>query len=454
MHDRASEEYDLSECVRLAWEGCNKPAPPERPTDPSTLLLPPVPEEEIDRTVQPPVEPGDGTGCFVAAGLVALVFAATCVSGLPGDRLEQGALLVLLLASVAAWLGLRGRATHGQWKREVERLVREREDQVRAAESRQQALRAERDRENERRMPEYEARLREYPEAVRQWELALANRDPAWKRTQDQVRTGYRWLKSNLLGILEDGRRELLRILVEEHLPLARSPLAWRGILSASKLHRPDISPGSCTPVQPSRIGVSFVLLYDDRVVVAPAGSARVVAAGHQGRDPEVDAEAPEKPTLLIDVRQSSLARLADPAATPRVEVDPDRVSSREFFLADVVTVEYTGGAFARSSRITATLRDQRIVQFPGDDSFCSAVREALRQARLAAPAPALPKTWPVPPLPAGLPELAPLPPASDDQAPPATKICPDCAEEVKAAARICRFCRYEFSPVPEVGSP
>ncbi len=27
------------------------------------------------------------------------------------------------------------------------------------------------------------------------------------------------------------------------------------------------------------------------------------------------------------------------------------------------------------------------------------------------------------------------------------TKICPDCAEEVKAAARICRFCRYEFEP-------
>ena len=27
------------------------------------------------------------------------------------------------------------------------------------------------------------------------------------------------------------------------------------------------------------------------------------------------------------------------------------------------------------------------------------------------------------------------------------TKTCPDCAEEVKAAARICRFCRYEFEP-------
>jgi ribosomal protein L40E len=28
-------------------------------------------------------------------------------------------------------------------------------------------------------------------------------------------------------------------------------------------------------------------------------------------------------------------------------------------------------------------------------------------------------------------------------------KVCPDCAESVQPAARICRFCGYEFAPAP-----
>jgi hypothetical protein len=28
-------------------------------------------------------------------------------------------------------------------------------------------------------------------------------------------------------------------------------------------------------------------------------------------------------------------------------------------------------------------------------------------------------------------------------------KVCPDCAESVQAAARVCRFCGYEFAPPP-----
>lgn len=37
--------------------------------------------------------------------------------------------------------------------------------------------------------------------------------------------------------------------------------------------------------------------------------------------------------------------------------------------------------------------------------------------------------------------------PRSEAALPPATKVCPDCAEEVRVEARICRFCRHEFAP-------
>jgi hypothetical protein len=33
-------------------------------------------------------------------------------------------------------------------------------------------------------------------------------------------------------------------------------------------------------------------------------------------------------------------------------------------------------------------------------------------------------------------------------RAPVETKVCPDCAEEVKADARVCRFCGYRFEEV------
>ncbi|MGB3831221.1 MAG: hypothetical protein WA975_05075 [Mesorhizobium sp.] len=53
------------------------------------------------------------------------------------------------------------------------------------------------------------------------------------------------------------------------------------------------------------------------------------------------------------------------------------------------------------------------------------------------------------------LPSLKPQPvqiaPGSSETAPLTRrlKVCPDCAEEVQADARICKHCRHEFAPAP-----
>lgn len=61
-------------------------------------------------------------------------------------------------------------------------------------------------------------------------------------------------------------------------------------------------------------------------------------------------------------------------------------------------------------------------------------------------PQPLTVMTAPIAALPAATPALAASPVATIDAE---TKVCPECAEVVRAAARICRFCRYEFAPSP-----
>lgn len=98
--------------------------------------------------------------------------------------------------------------------------------------------------------------------------------------------------------------------------------------------------------------------------------------------------------------------------------------------------------ADGKPSFITVTMRDQRKVRFRGDQAFCEAIRASVRRQKASIPNPTAGDD--------GTPALEASDPPSRAALTPAatqgTKVCPQCAEEVKAAARICRFCRHEFT--------
>lgn len=137
-----------------------------------------------------------------------------------------------------------------------------------------------------------------------------------------------------------------------------------------------------------------------------------------------------------VDRRRSELARAQEHPGGMRKREDP---------LAEPASIASLGDGGLRAigrSVVGALANDPR----PGAEKPSLEELSALVESLAFPPHEALAYEARASDLPASGPVTAPQRPAARVGAPAAaTKECPDCAEEVLAAARVCKHCRYRF---------
>ena len=151
-----------------------------------------------------------------------------------------------------------------------------------------------------------------------------------------------------------------------------------------------------------------------------------------------------------INIKETVLRMCENPNATELQAANFSSFSATEVYFSEMITIEYDGSQ--QNFGLSISTRDGRTLRIDGNPDVANWLREKVRASKqqFAAPQQAAPaqQTTPAPQaVPA--PQLAPVPEAAPPIISPAThKVCPLCAEDVKLAAKICRYCRYEFEPI------
>jgi len=135
-----------------------------------------------------------------------------------------------------------------------------------------------------------------------------------------------------------------------------------------------------------------------------------------------------------INIKETVLRMCENPNAKELQAANFSSVSATEVYFTEMITIEYDGSQ--QNFGLSISTRDGRTLRIDGNPDVANWLREKVRASKqFSAPRPASqPTSQPAP---------APQVISSDTH-----KVCPMCAEDVKLAAKICRYCRYEFEPI------
>lgn len=189
----------------------------------------------------------------------------------------------------------------------------------------------------------------------------------------------------------------------------------------------------------PQKIGYLGYLLTENSLIIAPSESANLTRIGEKSTDKRfwdsligntTNIELP----LALDLKKATYH--LDKQIEPSDLIDlPSNLSFVELFFQEMINIEYSFSAESQRNAITVTMRDGMQFKYLGSQEFSDRLQNALRKFKSS---------------------IVDVTSGSKTQTQQQeqvikedrkndTKVCPMCAEEVKPAAKICRFCQHKF---------
>jgi hypothetical protein len=280
--------------------------------------------------------------------------------------------------------------------------------------------------------------LRQYSSALERYEAALATAPKERVLQTESLIRGYAFIGAHYHSWLTSGTA-----LIQADM-IARLGLSRADVVAAEAV--PDVMPPEPAPITPQlnsdggaayplakQVHYTCYLVTPSMLVVSPTDACRMSSAqqGFLGTLSDAFASLRVSP-LAVDIEATSIAAVAMGEIAPRIVV-PDSVTSQELFFQEMINIAYTTAEANSKSAVVVTMRDGRRIEVPGTERIADLVRRRLREYKSQSTTEG------------GVAASLQGDGGASSIASGNTKACPMCAEAIKVAAKICRYCGHKF---------